>query len=355
MLIGTCLVNKLRSKLATKTSGGSNMATLANREGSAMIGTGNDGHDERFEVSVAAHRIVAEAVVELSLERVDGITLPYFSPGSHIDLEFGNGIVRQYSLLGGNDRIWRVAILREPQSRGGSEAAHQLKTGNRLYVRGPRNHFALKNAPGYIFIAGGIGITPLMPMMAAAETAGAHWHLHYGGRRAGSMAYADVLASAYPGKVTIYPQDVGGLLPLDALVCNPKPETLIYCCGPEPLLQAVEAATAHWPADSLKVERFSPREIEMDGPDKPIEVVLASSGLTVQVGPDQTILEAVTAAGIEVLTSCQEGTCGTCETVVIEGEPDHRDSILTESERVAGKSMMICVSRARSAKLVLDL
>jgi len=247
-------------------------------------------------------------------------------------------------------------VLREPDSRGGSQFVHdKLAPGDLVDVRGPRNHFALEPSPRYLFVAGGIGITPIVPMVAAAAAAGADWRLHYGGRTLASMAFRDELTAAYGTRVALTPQDESGLLDLDRILDAPSPGTLVYCCGPESLLRAVEQRCATWPGGSLRVERFAPRD-----PGEPIrpasfEVQLARSGTTLTVPPDRSILDVADAAGVPVLFSCREGTCGTCETGVLEGRVDHRDSLLTPEEQEAHDTMFICVSRAASARLVLDL
>jgi ferredoxin-NADP reductase len=219
-------------------------------------------------------------------------------------------------------------------------------------TRGPRNHFALEDASGYLFLAGGIGITPILPMVAAADAAGIEWRLVYGGRRRSTMAFLDVL-SAYGDKVDIRPQEEFGLLDLDAALATAAPGTLVYCCGPEPMLAAAEERCAVLTPGSLRTERFTPKPVT--GPNEAFEVELALSGRTLPVEPGLSILETVEKAGVDVLSSCREGTCGTCETPVLEGEPDHRDSVLTEAERADGSFMMICVSRARGPRLVLEL
>ena len=297
---------------------------------------------------------LAEGVRGLTLRAADGGELPPWRPGAHLDLRLEPGLVRQYSLCGdpADRRRWRLAVLREPEGRGGSRHVHErLAAGDRLTVDGPRNHFELLDSPAYLFIAGGIGITPILPMVAAAEAAGADWRLLYGGRRRASMAFVDPL-TAYGNLVTIHPQDTGGLLDLSVLD-RPRPGTLVYCCGPEPLLAAVEARCAGWPPGALRVERFTAPAVS--GPDHDFEVELANSGRTVPVPAGVSILKAVEEAGVPVLSSCQEGTCGTCETGVLGGEPEHRDAVLTAEERAAGDVMMICVSRCRGSRLVLDL
>jgi ferredoxin-NADP reductase len=298
---------------------------------------------------------LADGVLELTLAAADGSELPPWQPGAHIDLLLEPGLVRQYSLCGDPaDRShWRVAVLREPAGRGGSRYVHErLAPGARLPADGPRNHFELLPAAEYLFIAGGIGITPILPMVAAAEAAGARWRLLYGGRSRATMAFLDRL-DRYGDRVSVRPQDETGLLDL-AFLDTPQPQTLVYCCGPEPLLTAVEQRCSGWPEGALRVERFAPRQA---GPvtDHDIQVLLSRSGRTVDVPAGISILKAVELAGVSVLSSCQEGTCGTCETEVIEGEPEHRDSVLTEAERAAGDLMMICVSRCRGKRLVLDL
>ena len=301
---------------------------------------------------------VARDVVALTLVDPDGDTLPPWTPGAHVDLILGSDLVRQYSLCSSpsDSRTIRVGILKSPDSRGGSIFIHEkLTPGSTVRVRGPRNHFPLVGAPRYLFIAGGIGITPMLPMMAEASAAGADWRLVYGGRSRESMGFVDELAE-YGDRVTLVPQDEAGLPDLDALLGTPQPDTLVYCCGPEPLLQAVEQRCATWPPGALHFERFAAKKIEGDGAeDRPFELLLARSGITVTVPADKTTLEVVQEAGISVLASCQEGICGTCEQIVVEGEVDHRDSILDDDEREANETMMICVSRSRSESLTLDL
>ncbi|MEU4227804.1 PDR/VanB family oxidoreductase [Nonomuraea sp. NPDC026600] len=277
----------------------------------------------------------AEGVVLLTLRHPDGEPLPEWQPGAHVALLLDNGLVRHYSLCGapGDRTAWRIGVLRVPESRGGSSYVHdELHAGTSVRVRGPRNNFALRPARRYLFVAGGIGVTPLLPMVAAAHAAGADWRLLYGGRTRSSMPFLDEL-EPYGDAVTIRPQDRHGLLDLAAYLGRPDDDTLVYCCGPEPLL----AAAQDEPADTA------------------FEVVLAQSGMTLQVPPERSVLEAARAAGVSVLYSCAEGICGTCETEVLEGQPDHRDSVLSDEERESGETMMICVSRSRSPRLVLDL
>jgi ferredoxin-NADP reductase len=231
----------------------------------------------------------------------------------------------------------------------------ELSKESILRIRGPRNHFSLLPSKRYLFIAGGIGITPVVPMVAAADREGAGWRLVYGGRTRASMAFREELLARYGDKVSIYPQDETGLLDLAELLAEPDGDTLVYCCGPEPLLAAVEEICTAWPPGALRVERFSPKVFEEPLLKESFEVELRQSGLTLEVPPGKSILQVVEEAGIAVLSSCQQGTCGTCETTVLAGVPEHRDSLLTEDERAANDTMMICVSRSCTPKLVLDI
>ncbi len=300
----------------------------------------------------------AEGVVVLDLRDPAGGDLPEWSPGAHVDLNLPGGLVRQYSLCGdpADRSVWRIGVLREPQSRGGSAHVHQsLAEGDEVAVRGPRNHFALVPAERYLFVAGGIGITPILPMITAAGAAGAEWELHYGGRSRRSMAFLESLEEVTGNRVALHPQDEVGLIDLDRILGQPRPGTLVYCCGPEPLLVAVEQRCAAWPPGSLHVERFAPKDVGEPVLTGAFEVELALSGRTLTVPPEKSVLQVVEEAGIEVLSSCQEGTCGTCETAVLAGEVDHRDSLLTPDEQAANDTMFICVSRAACPKLVLEL
>ncbi|MEU6292052.1 PDR/VanB family oxidoreductase [Streptomyces sp. NPDC046988] len=303
---------------------------------------------------VARRQPAAEGVLALTLRHPRGEELPPWQPGAHVDVVLGPGLERQYSLCGdpADRAVWRIAVLREPVGRGGSAYVHEeLKVGDRVRVRGPRNHFRLEAARRYRFVAGGIGITPILPMLAAAEEAGAEWSLLYGGRTRAGMAFTGEL-ERYGERVTLVPEDESGRLDLAPVLDDVPGDTLVYCCGPGPLL---DAAGERCPAGRLRVERFSPAQAQPAGPETGFEVVLARSGRTVVVEPDVSVLDAVRGAGVEVLFSCTEGTCGTCETEVVSGEPEHRDSVLTEEERAAGETMLICVSRCRGRRLVLDL
>lgn len=300
----------------------------------------------------------ASEIVSLELERPGGLPLPQWTAGAHVDLLLADDLVRQYSLCSTplDLNSWRVAVLNVPDSRGGSTTVHdKLHEGTVVKVRGPRNNFRLVSSQRYLFIAGGIGITPILPMLEEAESMGAEWELVYGGRSDESMAFRENLVAQYPGRIRLHPQDKHGILDLDDLLGTPRTDTLIYCCGPEGLLKAVEERCKAWPSGALHLERFAPKAQAPAVLDKEFEVELAESGITVKVPTDKTVLQAIEEAGVKVPTSCKEGTCGTCETDVLDGVVDHRDSVLTPDEQAANDCMMVCVSRAACPRLVLAL
>ncbi|SFC18397.1 Ferredoxin-NADP reductase [Nocardioides terrae] len=313
--------------------------------------------EHELELVVAHVDDVASSVRLVELVSPTGADLPEWSPGAHIDLHLTDDLVRQYSLCGDPRRRdhWRIAVLREPEGRGGSAYVHdKLTPGDRVAVRGPRNNFELVPAPEYVFVGGGIGITPLLPMIDAAEAAGSRWTLDYGGRNLASMAFGRDLAERYGDRVRLHPQDEKGLIDLRAILAAASPGAVVYCCGPGPLLDAIDGLCREQGVE-LRIERFVPVSNDRDEEDTGFEVELADSGMTLRVPADQSVLSVLEAAGIDILSSCREGTCGTCETEVVAGEVDHRDSLLTEAERAANDVMFVCVSRASCPKLVLQL
>lgn len=316
-----------------------------------------DGTDR---LVVRAKTRAAEGVVALTLARPDGGRLPDWAPGAHVDLTFATGATRQYSLCGDrwDAHTYRVAVLREEVGaggRGGSAHVHdELAVGDTVGFGGPRNHFALVPSTRYLFVAGGIGITPLMPMVHQADLVGADWTLLYGGRSRHTMAFVDELAR-HGDRVRLHAQDEAGLLPLASVVAGLDDDTVVYCCGPGPLLTAIEDATAHRPPHLLRTERFVAAELGAPVRDEPFVLELARTGVAVTVDPGLSVLEAARQAGATALSSCQQGTCGTCETTVLAGVPDHRDSILADHERAAGDCLFPCVSRSCTDRLVLDL
>jgi len=313
--------------------------------------------EANLEVIAQAVTPVAEGVIAIDLARADGLPFEAWAPGAHVDVVIGPGLVRQYSLCGplDNRSHLRIAVLREPQSRGGSQALHErLKPGDRLEIRGPRNAFPLPEASEYVLIAGGIGITPLLPMVAQLARTGARWKLLYGGRTRRSMAFTETLA-VHGARVSIRPEDETGLLDIAGWIGPARAGCAILCCGPERLIAAVEAQCAAWPEGALQIERFRPPPADADRCDSAFEVVLARRGLSVQVSPGQSIADALDTVGVHIPRSCNEGTCGTCITKVLEGEPDHRDSFLRGRMRLENRRIMVCCSRAKSQRLVLDV
>lgn len=310
---------------------------------------------DEHELDLLVRRMTWEAdgVLSVELARPDGKPLPAWTPGAHLDLHVG-GFVRQYSLCGdpADPTAYRLGVLNEPSSRGGSRHVHtKLRPGQTVRAVGPRNHFALEPATSYVFLAGGIGITPILAMAIRAERDGVPYRLIHGGRSRASMAFGAEL-SALTGDVTLVPQDEHGHPDLAAALRDLPADALVYCCGPEPLLKAVEEAC---PTGQLRVERFAAPVVERDGDDTAFEVECRRSGVTLNVDAGTSVLEAAENAGLAVASSCRDGICGSCETRVLAGTPDHRDFLLSEAERATGETMMLCVSRCASDRLVLDL
>ncbi|MFJ7964382.1 PDR/VanB family oxidoreductase [Streptomyces sp. NPDC096324] len=297
---------------------------------------------------VARHERVADGVV---LTRLEGAELPPWEPGAHLDLVLPSGLVRQYSLCGDpEDRsAYTVATRLVEDGRGGSREVHEnLREGMRVEVRGPRNRFPLVAAPAYVFVVGGIGITPVLPMLRALPE-GTDWRLLYGGRTRASMPFLEEIEKLDRSKVTVVAEDEDGLPDLDALFADTVPGTAVYCCGPDGLMAAVAARIPDGAA--LHLERFTARA--PDGGDTAFEVELRRSGRTVTVPAGTTVLAAVRAELPGTLYSCEQGFCGTCRQRVLEGEIEHRDELLTDAER--DDSMLICVSRTRGGRIVLDM
>ncbi|WP_406009353.1 PDR/VanB family oxidoreductase [Streptomyces sp. NBC_00637] len=290
---------------------------------------------------VTVRREIAEGVVQLRLE---GGGLPRWEAGAHLDLVLPSGLVRQYSLCGDprDTSSYTVAARLVGDGRGGSREVHeQLREGTEVEVRGPRNRFPLVEAPSYVFVAGGIGITPVLPMLRALAE-GAEWRLLYAGRTRASMPFLDEIEKlGGEGRVTV----VEGRPDLDALLTDLPEGTAVYCCGPQGLMAAVQQRVPH-----VRLERFTAGAVR-DG--DPFEVELGRTGRVVAVAAGSTVLAAVRAELPDTLYSCEQGFCGTCRQRVLAGEVDHRDELLTDAERA--DSMLICVSRARGGRLVLDM
>jgi ferredoxin-NADP reductase len=325
-------------------------------EESAVSGAGAARGDE-MRLVVTAKRLESAAVVSIELADAGKADLPEWEPGAHIDVVCDGGLVRQYSLCGdpADRRRWRIAVLREENSRGGSSFIHQvLQVGQGLPVRGPRNNFELIEASRYLFIAGGIGITPLLPMIAEVAGRGRQWNLVYGGRTRDSMAFLEEL-SPHGDRVSVVPQDEQGLLDIEEILSTADPETAIYCCGPGPLIAAVEAALPESLVERFRSERFAADPVEASDDDKDFDVVLRRTGKVLKVPPSCSVLDVLVDAGIDVDSSCEEGVCGTCETPVVSGRVDHRDHILTAAARERNDVMYVCVSRCLDDRLELDI
>lgn len=313
----------------------------------------------------------SEGVMSLTLRTADAQPLPSWDPGAHIDLVLPSGNVRQYSLCGEPDRSeYRVAVLREEFGRGGSVELHDTAlVGRTLRMLGPRNRFELEPASSYVFVAGGIGITPILAMIRKVAERGCQWELHYGGRRTETMAFIEELtavAERSAGQVHLRSDGVEGPLPLADIVGSAPDDALLYACGPDALLTALADSVGYErPTLSLRYERFTKGAAEFAlGADDALtdaseqdsfDVELAQTGQTVQVKPGQSILDAIREKRPDTLYSCEEGFCGTCETKILDGTPIHRDSILTKKERAKNATMMICVGGCASDRLVLDL
>lgn len=323
--------------------------------------TSSESHD--VELVVESVRYETSDVLVLELVDKRGIDLPSWSPGAHIDLILPSGIVRQYSLCGDVARSerYRIAVLREEAGRGGSKEIHAIaEAGLRIRSRGPRNHFHLVDAPKYLFFAGGIGITPILPMILHAESTGRPWRLVYGGRARKTMSFLSEIERCETGNVTLLPQDESGLPNFMALLAGIDKDAAIYGCGPDGMLHALEAAATELNCGSaLHVERFTADSnlafVASENEDNAFEVELRQSGLILLVPSDRTLGSVLQDANVPVPFSCQEGYCGSCETRVLEGVPDHRDAILNDDEKAAGEVMMVCCGRSFSPRLVLDL
>ena len=304
----------------------------------------------------------AEGIVALELVSADGRPLPGFGAGSHIDVNLPNGLVRQYSLCNSaaERHRYRIAVLREPSSRGGSAAVHDLvKEGDVLTISAPRNHFALHDAPRSLLLAGGIGVTPILCMAQRLATWGADFEMHYCTRSPARTAFREeIAASGFADKVHLHHDDgpEAQKLRVAELLKTPEPGTQIYVCGPGGFIDhVVNTAKANgWPAQQIHLEYFAAAAQDTSG-DQPFEVKLTSSGQTYRIPKDQTIVQALRAEGVEIMVSCEQGVCGTCITRVLEGVPDHRDCYLTDDERAANDQFTPCCSRSKTPLLVLDL
>jgi vanillate O-demethylase ferredoxin subunit len=321
--------------------------------------------DATLSVRVARKTQEATDICSLELVSTDGSALPGFSAGSHVDVHLPGGVVRQYSLCNDPAETHRylIAVLRDPGSRGGSVAVHDaVKEGDELLISAPKNHFALAHeAQRSLLLAGGIGVTPILCMAERLAVMGADFEMHYATRSRDRMAFIErIQGSAFAGKVQLHFDDGAAeqRLDLQALLGQPQGGTHLYVCGPKGFMDAVLATArgAGWGESQLHWEFFSAgADTAPRTGDEAFEVQLASSGRVVVVPPDKTVVQALAEAGVEVLVSCEQGVCGTCLTRVLQGTPDHRDVYLTPEEQAENDQFTPCCSRAKSARLVLDL
>ncbi|WP_322029253.1 PDR/VanB family oxidoreductase [Paraburkholderia sp. J76] len=317
----------------------------------------------RLKVRVAAKHDEAVDICSFELVCVDGGSLPAFSAGSHIDVAVPGGPTRQYSLCNAPNESHRyqIAVLRDPQSRGGSAGMHdRLRVGDELTISHPKNHFQLAHeARHHLLLAGGIGVTPILCMAERLATIGASFTMHYCTRSRARTAFAERIGHArYSERVQFHFDDgtQSQKLDLAALLAQPDSGTHLYVCGPKGFMDVVLGAArkAGWPDARLHYEFFAVDGRETTG-DERFEVEVASSGQVVVVGKDESVVAALAKAGIRIETSCEQGVCGTCLTRVLTGEPEHFDAYLTPDERAANDQFLPCCSRSKSARLVLDL
>lgn len=312
---------------------------------------------ETIAMRLTATTYAAEYVHLFELRPVSGEPVPRFTAGAHVDLRLPNGFVRQYSIANSEEERHRylLGVKREAAGRGGSRLMHdELRVGTVLEVGCPRNNFPLvESAAHSVLIAGGIGVTPILSMVARLRSLGRSWELHYAVRRRSEVAFLDMLGAGGASVQLHVDEEQGGVLDVAGIVGAVREGVHLYCCGPTPMLDAFTAAAASWPAEQVHVEYFT--SAFAPAIEKGFIVELARSKRQIAVVPGQTILEALRANGIKVVSSCEQGICGSCETKVLAGEPDHRDLLLSDEEKATGGVMMICCSGSRSAVLVLDL
>lgn len=311
---------------------------------------------------IAGRKQEADGIISLLLEADSGTPLPAYEAGAHIDVDLGGGFVRQYSLCSTpaltQSGLYRLGILLDPRTRGGSGKAHaELHEGKTLRIGQPRNLFRLApEARQSILLAGGIGITPLLAMAYALQGRRQSFSLHYAVRSLERAAFRDEIRQAFPDQAVIHADDADGAPSLDlaGIVGKADPRAHIYCCGPAGFIDhAVEIArTAQWPEAQIHLERFSADNAR---PGQDFSIVTARSGVEVRVAGDQSILQALLDAGLDIPFSCETGVCGTCICPVIDGIPDHRDQFLTDAEKTRNDSIAVCCSRARSPRLILDI
>lgn len=308
-----------------------------------------------IEVKVTQRRALTDTIAEFTLTPTDGAALPSFTPGAHITVETPSGAMRRYSLIneGTNPIDYVIALKREPQSRGGSASMHEAAIVDHvLRIEPPQNDFELVPAPDYLLIAGGIGVTPILSMARHLSAKGTPFQVVYCTRSPEDTAYLDELTDMGDHVSVHHDQgDLDQMYDFWDHFETPRP-THVYCCGPAALMEEIKALCGHWSEGCVHFEDFKPVEVVKDD-DTAFTVTLKGSGKTIEVPSDLTILEALRAAGVPTVSSCESGTCGTCKCGLLGGEADHRDMVLMDHEKT--DKIMICVSRAISPELVLDL
>lgn len=311
-----------------------------------------------FKLKVVKKEAVAQGIYLFELRHPDGAPLPAFTPGSHLTVQVPSGVRRNYSLCSNpaDTSMYQIAVKRDDAGRGGSiSMADDVQLGQLLSVSAPRNNFELaERASDFIFVAGGIGITPILSMMRHLKSTGrGSFKLYYCTRDESSTAFIDHIHSEFSGQVQIHHDNGDMAQALDLWPVFEKPANAhVYCCGPKGLMDSVEDMSGHWPSGSVHFESFGV-DAKAYAENKPFAVRLEKTGTTLNVGAEQTILEALRTMGLRVPSSCESGTCGSCKTRLLAGEAEHRDMVLIEEEKT--DHIMVCVSRAKSAELVLDL
>lgn len=331
-----------------------------------VMGSGSPSIDldepARIPVRIVSKEDVARRVVSLTLERVDGGSFHSWDPGAHIDIHLSDELTRQYSLCpvpDGDGTRLRIAVLRESDSRGGSSRIHEhIAEGDLLAVSEPRNNFPLLASRKYLFIAGGIGITPMLSMVERAHREQRDWTLYYLGSSSEDMAFAQSLRERYGAdRVELHASSVAGRLDLRTILAMPRAHMLVYVCGPAALVDEVQDYCLGWPPGVLHAELFSNDALGKGSNTDPFDIELVRTGRTVTVGPDETVLDKLERQGIRILSSCRAGLCGTCEVGVVRGDIEHRDAVLDDATKDAGDVMLVCVSRAAAGchTLALDI
>lgn len=314
-----------------------------------------------IDVTVTAKQMEAEGIASFTLASIGGQQLPDFTPGAHIDVEIAPGLIRQYSLCGAKEQggCYLIGVLNDAGSRGGSRALHAVEVGQQLRISMPRNHFPLaQEADHSILIAGGIGITPILSMAERLQEQGQSFEMHFCARSVDKAAFrARIIDSEVGGKTRFYFDEQDQRIDLSELLRTPAPGAHLYVCGPQGFMSAVlsTAAAQGWSDAHLHKEFFVAAPLERTDGDRPFDIILSSTGTRYHIGADESIVTVLEGQGIEIPVSCEQGICGTCLTRVLEGEVEHRDAVLTSTDRETGKLFTPCCSRAKGDLLILDL